>query len=267
MIALAERSRQGAVCWVMFPALRLLFVWIALGVPAALVGIPWSVLRGNFETMYFWGMRIVRLGVRVAGVRVRVLGRENIPAGRACIFMSNHLSNLDAPVLLPDVPWMTSVFIKRELMKIPLLGTAMRMGRYVPVSRGHRREDAVRSVEAAKGALDAGLHITVFPEGTRSLDGRLLPFKKGAFFLAAETGAPMVPVAIYGTAGMMPKGSLKIVPGDAVVRFLPAVEPGAFASREALMEAVRAEIEAALRAGPDGELRLTAAAGPEVVAI
>lgn len=236
----------------MFAALRLLFVWIALGVPAAIVGITWSALRGNFETMYFWGMGIIRLGLRAAGVRVRVVGKENIPAGQACIFMSNHVSNMDPPVLLPEVPWMSSVFLKKELMKIPLLGTAMRMGKYVPVARGHQREDAVRSVEAAKEALRAGLHITVFPEGTRSPDGQLLPFKKGAFFLAAETGAPMVPVALFGTAKMMRKGSLKIAPGEAVVRFLPVVYPAAFASREELMGAVRERIEAALAAGPDG---------------
>ena len=108
---------------------------------------------------------------------------------------------------------------------------------------------AIRSVEAAKEARDAGLHITVFPEGTRSLDGKLLPFKKGAFFLAAETGAPMVPVAIFGTARMMPKGKLTIVPGEAVVRFLPVVDPADFASREELMEAVRGRIEAALASG------------------
>ncbi len=233
----------------MFAVLRLLFVWIVLGVPAALVGIPWSALRGNFERMYFWGMGIIKLGLRAGGVRVRVEGRENIPAGQACIFMSNHVSNMDPPVLLPEVPWMTSVFLKRELMKIPLLGTAMRMGKFVPVSRGHNREDAVRSVAAAKEALAAGLNITVFPEGTRSPDGKLLPFKKGAFFLAAETGAPLVPVALFGTAAMMAKGSLKVVPGEAVVRFLPAVFPAEYPSREEMMEAVRERIEAALAAG------------------
>jgi len=234
----------------MFPVLRLLFVWLILGVPAAAVGISWTLICGRFNLMYGWGMGIIRLGLRAAGVRVRVEGLENIPAGQACIFMSNHVSNLDPPVLLPQVPGMTSVFLKKELMRIPLLGTAMRMGRYVPVARGHSREDAIRSVEAAKGALQAGLHITVFPEGTRSPGGHLLPFKKGAFFLAAETGAPMVPVAIFGTARMMPKGSLKIVPGEAVVRFLAVIEPNAYGSREELMEAVRQRIEAALAAGP-----------------
>jgi len=231
----------------MFASLRLLFAFLVLGVPAALVGIPLSAMRGNFETMYRWGMGSIRSGLRFAGIGVRVEGLENIPPGVSCIFMSNHVSNLDPPVLLPAIPGMASVFLKKSLMKIPLLGTAMRMGKYVPVSRGHSREEAEKSVAAAKDALRSGLHIAVFPEGTRSPDGKLLPFKKGAFFLAAETGAPMIPVVIQGTREMMPKGTLKLTkPGIAVVRFLPAIEPADYATREELMMAVRGAMERAL---------------------
>jgi len=230
----------------MFASLRLLIAFIVLGVPSALVGIPWSALRGNFSTMYRLGMGSIRSGLRFAGIRVRLEGLENVPAGKSCIFMSNHTSNLDPPVLLPVIPGMASVFLKKSLMNIPLLGTAMRMGKFVPVSRGHSREEAQQSVAAAADALRSGLNIMVFPEGTRSPDGKLLPFKKGAFFLAAETGAPMIPVVIRGTREMMPKGTLKITPGEAVVRFLPAIEPADFATREELMAAVRAAMEADL---------------------
>jgi 1-acyl-sn-glycerol-3-phosphate acyltransferase len=230
----------------MFASLRMVFVFLVLGVPAALIGIPWSALRGNFRTMYAWGIAVIRLGVRSSGIRVAVLGLENVPPGEACIFLSNHVSNVDPPVLLPAIPGMTSVFLKRSLMKIPLLGTAMRMGKFVPVARGGSREEAEKSVAAAAEALRSGLHITIFPEGTRSRDGNLLPFKMGAFFLAEQTRAPMVPIVIRGTAGMMRKGSLKLYPGKAVVEFLPALRPENFESREAMVEAVRAEMQAAL---------------------
>jgi 1-acyl-sn-glycerol-3-phosphate acyltransferase len=227
----------------MFPALRMLFVYVALGVPAALIGIPWSALRKDFRTMYSWGMKITALGVKAAGVRTHVEGLENVQPGVSYIFLSNHVSNLDPPILLPLIPGMTSIFLKRELMKIPLLGTAMRMGKFVPVARGNSREDAQLSVEAAANALNSGLHFIAFPEGTRSPDGRLLPFKKGAFFLAEGTGAPIIPVVISGTEHMMPKGSQRITPGEAYIRFLAPIRPQDSASREDLMERVRAAME------------------------
>ena len=227
----------------MFAVLRMLIVYLVLGVPAALIGIPWSALRKDFRTMYSWGMKITALGVKAAGIRVRVEGLENVQPGVSYLFLSNHVSNLDPPILLPLIPGMTSVFLKKKLMKIPLLGTAMRMGRFVPVSRGHSREEAKQSVDAAADALNSGLHITVFPEGTRSPDGRLLPFKKGAFFLAEGTGAPIIPVVISGTERMMPKGSQRITPGEAYIRFLAPIRPQDAASREDLMERVRAAME------------------------
>jgi 1-acyl-sn-glycerol-3-phosphate acyltransferase len=149
----------------MFAALKLLAVWIGLGVPAAMVAIPWAAMRNDFRLMYRWGMGIVRLGVRAAGVRVRVEGSENLP-GQPCIFVSNHVSNMDAPVLLPSLPGMSSVFIKKKLMGIPILGMAMRMGKYIPVSRGHSREEAQKSVEYAAEVLRGGRNIVLFPEGT-----------------------------------------------------------------------------------------------------
>lgn len=230
----------------MFATLRMMLVYVVLGVPAALVGIPWSALRKNFDTMYRWGMGIMGLGPKAAGVRVRLVGLENIEPGMQYIFLSNHVSNLDPIVLLPNIPGKTSAFLKSELMKIPLFGTALRMGKFVPVSRGNSREEAEQSVAVAADAWRSGLHITIFPEGTRSTDGRLLPFKKGAFFLAEETGAPIIPVVISGTREMMPKGTLRIAPGEAQVKFLAPIQPPDAASREDMMERVRSAMEAEL---------------------
>jgi 1-acyl-sn-glycerol-3-phosphate acyltransferase len=224
----------------------MLFVFTLFGLPAALIGIPYSLLRGNIRTMYSWAMFTMRAGVRAGGITVVIQGTENIPPGESCIFLSNHVSNLDPPILLPAIPGMCSVFLKKSLMKTPFIGVAMRMAKYVPVSRGHSRAEAAQSVAIAADALHSGMHIFIFPEGTRSPDGNLLPFKKGAFFLAADTNAPMVPMVIQGTAQMLRKGSMKVFPGTATVRFLPAVRPGDFPNREVLMETVRQQMQAAL---------------------
>jgi 1-acyl-sn-glycerol-3-phosphate acyltransferase len=160
--------------------------------------------------------------------------------------MCNHVSNLDPPVVLPLLPGRSSVLLKRELMNIPILGTAMRMAQFVPVERGSRREAAQASVDAAGDALHSGLHIMVFPEGTRSRDGRLSTFKKGPFFLAQQTQAPIIPIAVSGTQNMMRKGSSAITPGLARILVLPPIEPGGFETREDLMRAVRKAIADAL---------------------
>jgi 1-acyl-sn-glycerol-3-phosphate acyltransferase len=156
------------------------------------------------------------------------------------------VSNLDPPVLLPEIPGQASVLLKKELMRIPMLGLAMRMGKFVPVARESNREAARVSVAAAADALKSGLHILIFAEGTRSKDGRLAAFKRGPFYLAQQTGAPIVPVAVSGTQTMMRKGSAAITPGVAKVVMLPVIDPKEFATREELMAAVRGAIAGAL---------------------
>ena len=230
----------------MFATLKLLFVYTALGPIAGIVGMPYSLLVDDISRLYSVAMWIANAGVRAAGIRVEISGLENVPADRRCIFMCNHVSNLDPPVVLPLLPGHCSVLLKKELMRIPILGTAMRMGKFVPVERGHRREAAQASVAAAADALRSGLNILVFPEGTRSNDGRLSTFKKGPFFLAQQTQAPIIPIALSGTQKMMRKGSIAITPGVAHVRMLPAIEPAEYASREDLLRAVRQAIADAL---------------------
>jgi 1-acyl-sn-glycerol-3-phosphate acyltransferase len=230
----------------MFAAFKLVFVYLTLGLPAGLLGIPYSFLIGDIGPLYRVAMWITNAGVRAAGIKIEITGRENVPVGRSCIFMCNHVSNLDPPVVLPLLPGRSSVLLKKELMNVPILGTAMRMAKFVPVERGNRREAAQASVEAAGDALHSGLHIMVFPEGTRSLDGRLSTFKKGPFFLAQQTLAPIVPIAVSGTQNLMRKGSSAITPGLARIQVLPAIEPGDYETREDLLRAVRRAIADAL---------------------
>src|SRR5277367_2341960 len=230
----------------MFATFKLVFVYITLGSIAGIIGIPYTLLVGDITRLYRVAMWITNAGVRAAGIKIEISGFENIPAGRSCIFMSNHVSNLDPPVTIPLLPGRSSVLLKKELMNIPILGRAMRMAKFVGVERGSRRDAAQASVTAAADALRSGLHILVYPEGTRSLDGRLSTFKKGPFFLAQETQAPIIPVVVSGTQTMMRKGSSAISPGQARVQMLPAIEPSKYATREALMSAVRNAIAEAL---------------------
>jgi 1-acyl-sn-glycerol-3-phosphate acyltransferase len=230
----------------MYATFKLILVYLTLGPIAGIVGIPYTLLVGDISLLYRVAMWITNAGVRAAGIKIEITGFENIPAGRSCIFMSNHVSNLDPPVVLPLLPGRSSVLLKQELMSIPILGRAMRMAKFVPVARGSRRDAAQASVEAAADALRSGLHILVYPEGTRSLDGRLSTFKKGPFFLAEETQAPIVPVALSGTQSMMRKGSSAIRPGVARIQVLPAIDPSQYETREELMAAVRSAIAEAL---------------------
>jgi 1-acyl-sn-glycerol-3-phosphate acyltransferase len=230
----------------MLPALILLFVYNVLGVPAALIGLPWTIISGDIRMVYRWAMWIMHAGLRAAGIRIQAEWRTPLDREKRYIFLSNHVSNLDPPVLLPLVPGRTAVFVKRSLTKLPVIGYAMKLGDFVPVDRDGRVESAKDSVAFAARVLASGVNITSFVEGTRSRDGRLLPFKKGPFYLAMETGAPVVPVSIWGTETMMKKGRMRIYPGSAHVIFHAPLNPRDYATREDLLAAVRSAIESGL---------------------
>jgi 1-acyl-sn-glycerol-3-phosphate acyltransferase len=230
----------------MLASLTLLATLLILGAPAAVIFIPLAMVTGNATPLYNVSMRIVRLAFRLARIRVESEGLERVPAHTACIFMANHISNLDPPALFPHIPGRTSAFLKRSLMKIPVLGYGMKLGEFVPVDREGHVESAIESVAVARRVLEKGLHITTFVEGTRSRDGRMLPFKKGPFYLAMEAGAPVVPVSIYGTESMMAKGTARVNPGKAHIVFHEPLDPHRFTTRDDLMDAVRASIASGL---------------------
>ena len=229
----------------MIRTIAMLAFWALAAPIAAIIGFPWSCIVGNVNLLYRMFMAGCRNGVRLTGVRVEAVGLDKLDPARTYIFMSNHVSNLDPPIITPLIPRRTSVLVKKELFSFPILGRAMRMGSMVPVDRSNR-DAGIESVRIAKQVIQQGLNMTIYVEGKRSFDGKLLPFKKGPFYLAIECGVPVVPITIVGTHYLMPKARFAIKPGTATVIFHPPIEPNDFGSRECLMDKVRAVIDSGL---------------------
>jgi 1-acyl-sn-glycerol-3-phosphate acyltransferase len=219
---------------------------VITGIPTAMLFIPWCWLTGNVLPLYKGTRFMLSSSCWMAGVRFHVTGLENIPRDRACIFMSNHVSNLDPPALVSLIPGRTSAFLKRSLMNLPVVGTGFRQGEFIAVDRSGNAANAKASVATAQQVLAKGVHMTTFVEGTRSPDGRMMPFKQGPFYLAMAAGAPCIPVSIHGTEKILGKGSLRMTPGPAYVVFHAPIDPAGFATREELMQAVRTAIASGL---------------------
>lgn len=230
----------------MIRTLIMLTFWGLMLPFAALIFMPWTFITGDISMMYrvfMWG---AAKGVRLAGVHTKVVGMEKLDRARNYIFMSNHASNIDPPLMLPILPKRTSVMVKKELFKIPLLGKAMLMGSLIPVNRGNR-EAGISAVRDAREVLRTqNIDMTIYIEGGRSFDGKLLPFKKGPFYLAEECQVAVVPVTISGTHYVMPKRRFSIKPGEVKVIFHHPIEPRDFGTRECLMEKVRRAIDSGL---------------------
>jgi 1-acyl-sn-glycerol-3-phosphate acyltransferase len=222
-----------------------LLFWIVSVPIASLFVFPWTFIAGNANLLYPVGMGLAHLGVRIAGVRIKTVGLDRLDPAGTYIFMSNHVSNLDPLILCPMLPRRTSVLAKKVIWRIPILGKALDLAEIVPVER-ENREAAIQSIQRAGEVMRHGINMTMYPEGTRSPDGKMLPFKKGPFHLAMETGFPIVPVTILGTYKMMPKGSNIVRSGTATLIFHPPVDPGKYSSREELTQVVWETINSAL---------------------
>jgi 1-acyl-sn-glycerol-3-phosphate acyltransferase len=172
-------------------------------------------------------------------VRVRVVGAERMDPAAAVICMSNHQSNFDIPVLLGYLPVPFRWLAKAELFKIPVFGRAMRGAGYIPIDRSDRPA-AIASLRQAAAAIRGGVSVVIFPEGTRSPDGTLKPFKKGGFVMAIEAGVPIVPVALRGTFDIMPKNRLLIRPRDVTLTIGAPIATTGYGlhSKEVLMDEV-----------------------------
>jgi 1-acyl-sn-glycerol-3-phosphate acyltransferase len=229
--------------------LRTLFIAVFLSVYILVVGPPlllYTLISRNPNPLYWAGVKGVVFFVRAAGVRFRVVGRERIPAG-VCLFVANHTSSADAPAVVGAIPRRIAILLKESLFKWPIVGQAFQLARFIPVNR-KEREAALESLEKAIEALQAGQSFLVYPEGTRSPDGRLQEFKKGAVVMAIKAGVPIVPMACSGAHRVMQKRSLVVHPGEILVEFLEPIDASrySFDDREALNQRVHDAMAAGL---------------------
>jgi 1-acyl-sn-glycerol-3-phosphate acyltransferase len=230
--------------------LRSLLTYCTVALYVLLIG-PFGMLAAFFARRPYWlyslGRGGLQIGLWIAGVKFIVEGREKIRSDRNYVFISNHVSNLDPPILILAIPREIRVIAKKELRKIPLIGKAMAMVGFVFVDR-KRREDAQEGVDRSAGMIRQGHSFLVFPEGTRSSSGRLSTFKKGAFVLAIKGGADLLPMIIDGSYELMPRGSLAVKKGKVKVRFLDPIPASdlAYGDREKLLSEARHIMEKAL---------------------
>lgn len=226
-------------------------IFLLLFIPFTLfiifTGVPVTFIdpTGKFLHKYagLWG----RFGLFLAGVKLDIRNVEKIPEGQSLIFMGNHQSNFDILALYAALPHHFSWIAKEELFKIPFFGFAMRRAGYIPLDRGDGRR-ALKSMEEAARKIRDGVSVIVFPEGTRTRDGNLLPFKRGGFLLAAKAGVPIVPFTINGTSRINPAKTLKLKKGNVSISFSDPIDTtGATGKkRDDLIDRVRDAIDQGL---------------------
>jgi len=228
--------------------LRGIWAFFVLGVLTLVLSLPVLILVPLVPRWSGLSMTMARLWSRsmlwIVGARVTYHDPESALQRSECLFIANHISNVDIWALGNVLPLRTRFVVKQELFRIPVLGWAMRAAGFISINRGNRAE-AIRSLNRAAETIRGGHPVILFPEGTRSRSGRLQPFKKGAFHLALRAGVPIIPVAIRGTFEIMPPGSLRVQPGPVEVFFEPAIELPADGSVRAddLRQAVHTVIE------------------------
>jgi 1-acyl-sn-glycerol-3-phosphate acyltransferase len=227
--------------------IRALYLFLAAAVWLALL-FPWAVLTIIFTlsgdtsvwmARKLWSPVLLWFG----GARLQVLGRENIDPRLPTIYVSNHQSTIDIPCLFMAIPANIRFVAKKQLQYVPLLGWYMLAAGYIFVDRGNRRK-AISSLDKAAAKIRKGTSIIAYPEGTRSPDGRILPFKKGPFALALKAGVQVVPVTIEGSGKVMPKNSWNAQPGVIKVMLGKPIDASRYgeSERERLARDVRNQI-------------------------
>jgi 1-acyl-sn-glycerol-3-phosphate acyltransferase len=233
----------------MLPALRSITTYIFVALYVLVLGPPFLLIALVFRNralLYRVGHLGVWMGLRLSGIRTVVEGAEHIQHHRAAVYAANHTSQVEPPIVFDMLSGLfprLRILYKAELRKLPILVRAFDLAGFIPLERGNR-EQSLPAIERAAQALREGNSFLIFPEGTRSRTGELLPFKKGGFILAIKGQAPIVPIAISGARAAMRKGSLVIYPVTVHVRIAPPVETAGLTidDRDTVVTAVREQI-------------------------
>ena len=231
-------------------------VWVALnllvGTAVLSIVVVIAALFRHRGALYDWAARSwSRWIIWASGSRIKIEGIEHVTAHRAQIIASNHQSWFDVWALAAIIPKRYRFIAKEELRRVPLFGLAWESCGHISIDRKDRTQ-AIRALDAAAELMrDDHSAVVIFPEGTRSPTGELLPFKKGAFMMALRTGIEIVPAAVLGSRAVQKKGDWRVRPGTIIVRFGPPIDSSSYdeAHREQLMQAVRERIEAMLNDG------------------
>jgi 1-acyl-sn-glycerol-3-phosphate acyltransferase len=229
--------------------IRAAFISIFLSLYILIVGPPlllYTLITRHVDPLYWAGVNGVMFFVRCVGVRVHVKGIERIPK-ETCIFAANHTSSADAPAVVWSIPRRIAILLKKSLFEYPIVGQAFHLARFIPVDRFHR-DSAITSLEKATESLRNGQSFLIYPEGTRSPDGRLQEFKKGTSVMAIKAGVPIVPVACSNAHRIMEKRKLNIKPGDILVEFLEPIYSSEYTleQRDVLNDRLHDELAAGL---------------------
>ena len=201
-----------------------------------------------------------RLLLLISNVKVEIKGEENVLVDRAQVFMANHQSNFDIFILQAYIPCQFRWLAKKELFRIPVFGPAMKRGGAIEIDR-ENRVSAIKNLDEAAQKIKEGIPVATFPEGTRSRDSNIKPFKKGAFYMAIKSGVPITPISIIGSGEIMSKRSLKVHPGKITMVIDKPIEVKDYSieSRDELITKVRDAIVRNYYNGmtvPEGKERL-----------
>jgi 1-acyl-sn-glycerol-3-phosphate acyltransferase len=220
---------------------------------ASLLGYPVARVLGSPSFLYVLGRFGARLMLLLAGTRFVVLGRERLSDVRNVVVMPNHVSQLDAPVVALTLGIDFKAVVKTEIYRTPFFQYCLRYAGFIEVVRSDP-EQSHAAIAAAVASLREGNCFLIFPEGTRTLSGRLGEFKKGGFLVAIQARSRIVPVAISGVRELLPRGGFRVRPGTVTVRVLDPVDTGGYSydQRDQLIAEVRGRIAVALGEGGDG---------------